>query len=151
MRDWLKELDEIDRDCVRKWEHFLRMKFNSRDEYRVADALIDDMILDYETKRDFTKAYPTCEKEIRTKLTELREGKTKILYENANAKVIRCIDSYEVLTLSNRNYDGVICKDWHLQYTYGSHYCRDNLGRTYSRNTDDPLRDAIEYAKKIRI
>lgn len=150
MRDWLKELDDLDRDCVRKWEQFLRMKFNSRDEYRVADAFIDDMILDYETKRDFTKAHPTCEKAIKTKLTELRENKTKVLYENANAKVIGDGYSYEVLTLSNRNYDGIICKDWHHQCTYGKHFGIDNFGKSFTRNTDDPLRDAINVAKRAR-
>ena len=58
MRDWLKPLDEIDRDCIYRWEKLLKIKFNSYEEYEEVDAQIEEMILDYETKRELKENYP---------------------------------------------------------------------------------------------
>lgn len=58
MRDWLKLLDEIDRDCVHQWEKLLKIKLNSYEEYSKVDELIGEMILEYETKSELKDAYP---------------------------------------------------------------------------------------------
>ena len=58
MRDWLKKLDLIDRDCVYKYEYLFGRKLNGYDEYNEIDKQVDDMILDYDGRRDFFKEYP---------------------------------------------------------------------------------------------
>ena len=65
MRTWLKPVDEIDRDCIHQWEKLLKIKFNSYDEYSNVDELIEDMILDYDTKSELKKDYPNIENDVK--------------------------------------------------------------------------------------
>lgn len=65
MRDWLKSLQEIDKDCVRQWEKLLGIKFNSLTEYLEIDMLIDEMILEYESKRELEAAYPDINMDVK--------------------------------------------------------------------------------------
>lgn len=65
MRDWLKPLQEWDRDCVHRWEKLLGIKFNSLTEYLEIDMLIDEMILEYETKRELEAAHPDIDTDVK--------------------------------------------------------------------------------------
>ena len=58
MRDWISRLDEIDRDCVRRYEYLLGRKLNGYSEYHEIDGKVDEMILEWESRKDFFKAYP---------------------------------------------------------------------------------------------
>ena len=58
MRDWLKTLDEIDRDCVHQYEYLLGRKLKSYDEYHEIDSEVDEMILEFESRKEFFEQYP---------------------------------------------------------------------------------------------
>ena len=58
MRDWLKDMDEIDRDCILRWEYLLGRKLTEYDEYIAIDEMIDEMILEWNSRREFFKEYP---------------------------------------------------------------------------------------------
>ena len=59
MRDWLKDVgDELDLDCIYRYEYLLGRKLNGWDEYVEIDRQVDDMILDYTSRREFFKDYP---------------------------------------------------------------------------------------------
>lgn len=73
MRDWLKPVDEIDRDCIHQWEKLLRIKFQSYDEYSEVDGLIEDMILDYENKKELKMEYPNIESDVANILERMRK------------------------------------------------------------------------------
>jgi hypothetical protein len=62
MRDWLKCLDELDRDCVHQYEYLLGRKLKDYNEYVEIDKQVDDMILDFESRKDFYKEYPELKK-----------------------------------------------------------------------------------------
>ena len=62
MRDWLKNVDEIDRDCILQWEYLLGRKLSSYEEYEILDKMVDDMILDWESRKDFFRDYPELQK-----------------------------------------------------------------------------------------
>lgn len=73
-----------------------------------------------------------------------------VVYENKKAKVLKCGESYDLLTVSTRNEDGIVSTDWNLKCTYGKWYCRSWTGRTFEYRTEhDPLEDAINDAKRI--
>lgn len=62
MRDWLKNLDEIDKDCVLQWEYLLGRKLKNREEYALIDGMIDEMVLDWDSRKEFFKEYPQLKK-----------------------------------------------------------------------------------------
>lgn len=62
MREWIKCLDEIDRDCVYRYEYLLGRKLNGHDEYSEIDSQVDEMSLDWHSRKEFFKAYPELKK-----------------------------------------------------------------------------------------
>lgn len=58
MREWIKNLSPLDRDCVQQYEFLLDRKLTGLEEYREIDNQVDEMILEYERKRDFFSEYP---------------------------------------------------------------------------------------------
>ena len=62
MRDWLKSLDEIDRDCVHRYEYLFGRKLKDRNEYSEIDAQVDEMILEFDSRKEFFEAYPALKK-----------------------------------------------------------------------------------------
>lgn len=62
MRDWLKELDEIDRDCVHTYERFLRCKLIDKQEYIEIDSLTDECPMEFNTTKEFFGKYPEIKK-----------------------------------------------------------------------------------------
>lgn len=62
MRDWLKSLDEIDRDCVHQYESLLGRQLTGFEEYHTIDSQVDEMILEWDNREEFFKAYPDLEK-----------------------------------------------------------------------------------------
>lgn len=58
MREWLKNLDEIDRDCIHKYEYLFGRKLKDYEEYREIDSKVDDMVLEFNSRRDFFNEYP---------------------------------------------------------------------------------------------
>jgi hypothetical protein len=62
MRNWLNDGDEIDKDCIHRYEYLLGRKLKNYDEYREIDAHVDEMILEFESRKEFFKAYPELKK-----------------------------------------------------------------------------------------
>ena len=62
MRDWLSSLDEIDRDCVHRYEYLLGRKLKDCNEYVEIDSHVDEMILEFESRKEFFAAYPELNK-----------------------------------------------------------------------------------------
>ena len=62
MREWIKELDEIDKDCVYKYEYILGRKLNGYSEYHEIDQQVDQMILEFDGRKDFFEEYPELKK-----------------------------------------------------------------------------------------
>lgn len=62
MRDWLKGVDEIDRDCIHRYEYLLGRKLKGYNEYSEIDGQVDEMILEFESRKEFFKAYPELKK-----------------------------------------------------------------------------------------
>lgn len=62
MRDWLKDADEIDRDCIHRYEYLLGRKLKNYDEYSEIDGQVDEMVLEFESRKEFYKAYPELKK-----------------------------------------------------------------------------------------
>lgn len=62
MRDWFEKLDEIDRDCVLKYESLLGRRLKNVDEYREIDEQVDEMILEWDNRKAFFEAYPDLKK-----------------------------------------------------------------------------------------
>lgn len=62
MRDWIKQLDEIDRDCVHQYEYLLGRNLTGPDEYSEIDSQVDEMILEWESRKEFFDAYPELAK-----------------------------------------------------------------------------------------
>lgn len=58
MRNWLKDIDEIDRDCILKYEYLLGRKLKDYNEYLEVDGQVDEMILEFQSRKEFYKAYP---------------------------------------------------------------------------------------------
>ena len=56
----------------------------------------------------------------------------EIIYESTKVKVYKAGDTYELFSVSARNYDGIYDVSLNLQGTYTDVYHRDNLGRTYT-------------------
>ena len=62
MRGWLSSLDEIDRDCVHKYEYLLGRKLKDWNEYVEIDSQVDEMVLEFEGRKEFFEAYPELKK-----------------------------------------------------------------------------------------
>lgn len=62
MRNWLKNVDEIDRDCIYKYEYLLGRKLKSYNEYREIDSQVNEMVLEFEGRKDFYEVYPQLKK-----------------------------------------------------------------------------------------
>ena len=62
MRDWLKYADEIDKDCILQWEYLLGRKLSGYEEYEMLDKMIDEMVLEWESRKTFFKEYPELQK-----------------------------------------------------------------------------------------
>lgn len=61
-REWIKSLDEIDIDCIRKYEYLLGRKIESLSEYKEIDGKVDEMILEFNSRKEFFETYPELEK-----------------------------------------------------------------------------------------
>ena len=64
MREWLKCVDEIDRDCIHKYEYLLGRKLKGWDEYMEIDSQVDEMVLEFDGRKEFFKTYPELKKYI---------------------------------------------------------------------------------------
>ena len=62
MRDWLKCVDEIDRDCIHRYEYLLGRKLKDYNEYSEIDGQLDEMILEFESRKEFYEVYPELNK-----------------------------------------------------------------------------------------
>ena len=62
MRNWLKDVDEIDRDCILKYEYLLGRKLKDYNEYLEVDRQVDEMILEFKGRKEFYKTYPELKK-----------------------------------------------------------------------------------------
>lgn len=62
MREWLKGLDQIDIDCIHQYEYLLDRKLNGYEEYHEIDQQVDEMVLEWESRKEFFKAYPNLER-----------------------------------------------------------------------------------------
>ena len=62
MRDWLSSLDEIDRDCIRRYEYLFGRKLKDWNEYMEIDSQVDEMVLEFEGRKEFFEAYPNLRK-----------------------------------------------------------------------------------------
>jgi len=58
MRDWLKNMDPIDRDCVYRYEYLLGRKLTGPAEYSELDRQVDELILEYDSRTAFFHDYP---------------------------------------------------------------------------------------------
>lgn len=58
MREWLKNMDEIDIDCIHRYEYLLGRRLKDREEYSEIDGQVDEMILEYESRKEFFEVYP---------------------------------------------------------------------------------------------
>ena len=58
MRNWLKDVDEIDRDCIHRYEYLLGRKLKDYNEYSEIDGQVEEMILEFESRTEFYEAYP---------------------------------------------------------------------------------------------
>lgn len=65
IREWLRPVDEIDRDCIHQWEKLFGIKFRSYEDYSEIDSWIEDMILDYDTKAELIDEYLNIEYDVR--------------------------------------------------------------------------------------
>lgn len=62
MRGWLSALDEIDRDCIHHYEYLLGRKLKDYNEYREIDSQVDEMVLEFDGRKEFFEAYPELKK-----------------------------------------------------------------------------------------
>lgn len=62
MRDLLSSLDEIDRDCIHRYEYLLGRKLKDWNEYVEIDSQVDEMPLEFDGRKEFFKAYPNLRK-----------------------------------------------------------------------------------------
>ena len=62
MRDWLKSAELIDRDCIHKYEYLLGRKLKGWSEYVEIDSQVDEMVLEFEGRKEFFEAYPELKK-----------------------------------------------------------------------------------------
>lgn len=62
MREWLKSIDEIDRDCIHKYEYLLGRKLRDYNEYCEIDGQVEEMVLDFAGRKDFYEEYPELKK-----------------------------------------------------------------------------------------
>ena len=62
MRDWLKSADEIDRDCIYRYEYLLGRPLKNYNEYHEIDGQVDEMILEFESRKEFYEVYPELKK-----------------------------------------------------------------------------------------
>lgn len=62
MRDWIGCLNDIDRDCVLQYEYLLGRKLKDYHEYCEIDGQVDEMILEFESRREFYETYPELKK-----------------------------------------------------------------------------------------
>ena len=62
VRDWLKSVDEIDRDCIHRYEYLLGRKLKDYKEYCEIDGQVEDMIFEFESRKEFYRIYPELKK-----------------------------------------------------------------------------------------
>ena len=62
MRDWLTSLELIDRDCIHRYEYLLGRKLKDYNEYREIDSQVDEMVLEFDSRKEFFEAYPNLKK-----------------------------------------------------------------------------------------
>lgn len=62
MREWLKCVDEIDRDCIHRYEYLLGRKLKDYDEYMEIDSQVDEMVLEFNGRKEFYEVYPELKK-----------------------------------------------------------------------------------------
>ena len=62
MRDWLKSADAIDRDCIHRYEYIHGRKLKDYNEYIEIDRQVDEMILEFDSRKEFYEAYPELKK-----------------------------------------------------------------------------------------
>ena len=62
MRAWLKDISEIDKDCIHRYEYLLGRKLKNYDEYVEIDKQVDEMILEFEGRKEFYKKYPNAKR-----------------------------------------------------------------------------------------
>lgn len=58
MREWVRNLSEIDQDCVAQYEMLLGRELVDYAEYIEIDSYVNEMILEFETKQSFFDSYP---------------------------------------------------------------------------------------------
>ena len=58
MREWVSQLDEIDRDCVHRYEYLLGRKLKGFKEYQEIDNYVEEMVLEYDSRKEFFEKYP---------------------------------------------------------------------------------------------
>ena len=62
MREWIKQLSEIDRDCIEHYEYLLGRELRDKAEYKEIDGQVEEMILEWDSLENLLEQYPTLEK-----------------------------------------------------------------------------------------
>lgn len=63
-RDWVENLDDIDKDCVEQYEFLFGRQLKDWAEYHEIDGHVAEMILDYHTAEEFFGDYPELKRYI---------------------------------------------------------------------------------------
>lgn len=58
MREWIEQLDDIDKDCVKHYEYLLGRELKDRIEYKEIDGQVEEMILEWDSIDDLLECYP---------------------------------------------------------------------------------------------
>ena len=62
VRDWIYNGDELDRDCIYRYEYLLGRKLKDWNEYHEIDEQVDEMVLEFTSRKEFFEAYPNLRK-----------------------------------------------------------------------------------------
>lgn len=154
MREWLKNMEEIDRDCVHQYEYLLGRKLNNREEYVEIDGQVNEMILEWENRKEFFKTYPNLKRYCLSKDKEMPVNKEVVFMGNG-------VENKELLELK---YVGNSTMNGPVYEVNGSGKYVVDLGGTHGKSElyvvgmeplndmeGDPAYPFVIHAKKIKL
>lgn len=147
MRYWIKQLDDIDKDCVLKYEYLLGRKLSGYKEYSEIDNQVDEMVFEFDGRKDFFKYYPN--------LKSYREDKEKIwicVYRDTIEKHNKDCNLSEILVsmdFANQYYEEVIKPSFKENNMTENDIEWKNASEFWKAyHTADDTEDFYEYADK---
>ena len=54
MKDYPLRISEMDKDCIKKYEDLMGVQFDTYEQYKQLDSFLDFIILDIDTKEEFS-------------------------------------------------------------------------------------------------